>query len=807
MNKIKAFFTGAFSKFMKMENKGVAVLLGLQMALCLTAVIVAIVVATKVPTGTPPKDAEISGDADGDNDITLPESLAFCYVSFDCDGGGRIAKQRVWRGDIPIEPKEPKKDGYYFTGWTLDGAPYDFTETVSENVTLKAGWLPYLNCVFEYDDGTDSITVTCKAGETISAPNRAPKRDDAYFVGWCVDNEPWSFDTAVTESMTLTPTYSTTAEITLSLGYSPFLENDVTLDAEYTAASMKPVFGSLAERFDVVFKNHASVGDSRLDDAIEAGAELILSDVSSLCDKGASVKNLLLDFRDYLDRMPNFARYLEENPTVLLSLFASSSDKSIYALPIPELYRRPTALPLMNGEIIRTLLDGDEPFVSSDTATMSSPKYFESIPLSEEIRVPVVSDGEVTYFTKPSQTYGNVINAMNDAMNLHDGSLTGALAVELLRAHIDATYGDRLTKRSDLFLGSGAMYDTDELVALLRCVMLNRETLGLSEGGAPIVVSSYDELLTLTEMLFGQRGLAADSEHLYFDGDGTLYDVRANENSYAAVRKMRELIAEGLVVILDGGEAYRDSVLTLYRMGDESERCSDAAFSVCLPPLAYFADFSEVMRFLPEIEMYSERAFSVLGSVKGDPVKLNATLSILDYIYSDEGCALINLGTAAFRSESLASELASGLAGTLSAGDYNAFLRDYLGAVAGNSAYVCYGDAHAEMLATIDSYLKLGAIGSNNTLWEDDYLYSYVPNRLPATDYNEEKLLEFTEITSADGEYSFANPNNIYVRILKGEIDREVNLSEHFRLEIDGNDYQTLLRRIVAKLKTYYIYL
>ena len=250
MKKIKDFFVGLFSKLLKMENRGARVLLGVQMALCLTAAIVAIVVASSVPTGTPPAGADTAGD-----DFTLPESLSFCYVTFDTDGGSKIAKQRVWRGDSPIEPKEPKKDGFYFSGWTKSGAPYDFDEAISSDTTLIATWSPMLTCVFDYGDGGETVTLTCKPGDLLVAPKKEPTLDGAYFVGWSIDGEIWSFDVPVSNSMTLKPCYSTTAEITLSSDFSAFFESDVTFnDKEYSTGALKPVYSSLSERFDISFK-------------------------------------------------------------------------------------------------------------------------------------------------------------------------------------------------------------------------------------------------------------------------------------------------------------------------------------------------------------------------------------------------------------------------------------------------------------------------------------------------------------------------------------------------------------------------
>ena len=794
MSKIK----DAFSRLFNMKNKGVAVLFGIQMALCLTAVVVAIIVASRVPTGTPPDGAQTP-------EVEIPDTLSFCYATFDTGGGTAIAKQRVWVGDIPIEPKEPKKDGFYFSGWTVGGEAYDFTEGISKDTTLVAVWLPYLECVFQYDDGTENITVACKVGDKITAPERVPHRTDAYFVGWCVGDEVWDFDAAVTESITLVPSYSTTAELTLSLGFSPFLDSEVTLDTVYAASALKPVWGAMAERFDVVFRNHASSSADRLSSVAADGAELIYGGLSELISIGLSEKGTLLNLRDYLERMPNLSAYLERNPAVYLSLFAASSDKALYAIPVPEPYRCPTALPLINGDIVRALLDGDEPFESEDEVAITNPKCFPTISLATEINVPIVSDsGEVSYFTKPNIRHGNVLSLMNSLVDdISVRRIDGTSAVKILRDYIDAMYGTRLERRSDLFLGEGAMYDTDELIALLRCVMLNRETLGLAAESAPISVASYDELLILTEMIFGSRGLSSESASLYFDADGTLYDSRANESSYEAVRKMRAMILEGLVKVDAGEGAYRDSLITLLRLENNDARNTDSDYSVAMPPLAYYKDFESVMRLLPGTESYSQRAFSVLGTVRDDEVKLSAVLEIIDYLYSEEGVFEINLGTSPFRSGGLASELSTGLSASLSSGDYNAFIENYLGALSGGSGYLSFGDMHADMLSKISEYISLGAISSYHNLWDEDYLFSFVPDRLPLTEYNRESLLELSEIFGDDGEFSFENEENIFTKILTGNIDSYEGLADTF-YQAGGSEYLRILRYAVGRLKSYY---
>ena len=61
-------------------------------------------------------------------------------VVFDTDGGTNIATQKVKSGDMAKRPSNPKKEGYEFILWELDGSEYDFTTRVKSNITLKATW-------------------------------------------------------------------------------------------------------------------------------------------------------------------------------------------------------------------------------------------------------------------------------------------------------------------------------------------------------------------------------------------------------------------------------------------------------------------------------------------------------------------------------------------------------------------------------------------------------------------------------------------------------------------------------------------
>ena len=62
-------------------------------------------------------------------------------VTFDTDGGDAVASQNIEKGSAVVKPGTPKKAGFIFDKWTLNGAEYQFGSAVNENITLKAVWI------------------------------------------------------------------------------------------------------------------------------------------------------------------------------------------------------------------------------------------------------------------------------------------------------------------------------------------------------------------------------------------------------------------------------------------------------------------------------------------------------------------------------------------------------------------------------------------------------------------------------------------------------------------------------------------
>lgn len=138
-------------------------------------------------------------------------------VTFDSAGGSPVEPQTVADGAAAIDPGVPSRDGYKFTGWLLDGEPFDFSTPITGDITLVAGWeeseepAPVLHTV-TFDDGTgNTVTVNVQEGETVQEPS-APSRDGYEFTGWLLDGKPYDFTTPVTGDITLTAGWEKTEE-------------------------------------------------------------------------------------------------------------------------------------------------------------------------------------------------------------------------------------------------------------------------------------------------------------------------------------------------------------------------------------------------------------------------------------------------------------------------------------------------------------------------------------------------------------------------------------------------------------------
>ena len=130
-------------------------------------------------------------------------------VAFDSDGGDSITSIEIKEGEVLTQPDTPVKEGYIFTGWTLNGEPYDFTEKITGDITLKATWeekkpdVIYFTITFDTTGGSELNPITVESGGTALRPGD-PVMDGYVFKEWQLNGVLYDFSQPVTSDITLT---------------------------------------------------------------------------------------------------------------------------------------------------------------------------------------------------------------------------------------------------------------------------------------------------------------------------------------------------------------------------------------------------------------------------------------------------------------------------------------------------------------------------------------------------------------------------------------------------------------------------
>ena len=104
--------------------------------------------------------------------FTLTSCSKKYTVTFNTDGGSKIASVEVKKGKTISKPADPTKEGYEFDCWELDGKEFKFSTKIKSNITLKAVWEKTSeNCEHTWKDATYTAPKTCtKCGATEGSP-------------------------------------------------------------------------------------------------------------------------------------------------------------------------------------------------------------------------------------------------------------------------------------------------------------------------------------------------------------------------------------------------------------------------------------------------------------------------------------------------------------------------------------------------------------------------------------------------------------------------------------------------------------
>ena len=384
------------------------------------------------------------------------------------------------------------------------------------------------------------------------------------------------------------------------------------------------------------------------------------------------VDGSILNLAQYIDKgmMPNFKKFLEDNPSV--KKIVNASDGGIYYAPYFDGYDDIEKMLLLRQDWVEKLLDSTD--VTFDGKAVDMKKYTPVTPESVNSTVDVLDNADGTKATKKititKKHTQNVITKQNAL-----ASQTGAELVKALREYIDATYGNAYSKRSELFIGGKAAYDIDELVALFRCVKANPGA--LTGDATKTIVPFLPREITDQRIsdfwrflqFFGVRGGESRNGWFYVKDDGTLGDMRAEEGTMKALDAMHKMYEEGLILQdfdktnKTGSETgaandlfgYPEKTMQGFAMYDyvqtQTIRDDSVAGLKLIPVMPGVWDWKETGKYMHYTESWRSvkpNGWFITRATAGDQDVLYRCLKIFDYQYSAEGNRLMSYGPDAY---------------------------------------------------------------------------------------------------------------------------------------------------------------
>lgn len=616
----------------------------------------------------------------------------------------------------------------------------------------------------------------------------------------------------------------------------------------YQAGDLKPTWVEVQNKLGMTFENKYQ-GNSASDeykywDAQLDQVDMVSGTASQLSENGVAGK--LVDIGQYLDSMPNFKAYLEENPIVRLSITGDTTNGAIYFSPYFDGVNDIERMPLMRVDWVQKLLDGEGEFAADKSGTTASPVYQPYMPTSGKVDIDVVKlDGSGTEkVTKDYDAGGNIIAKMNDA-----GSMSGVDAVNMLRTYIDEAYGGYYgTERSNLFVGQNAAWDADELVALLRCVVANAPTLNGTDSVQGLFSREDNnnqrkvDMFRFAGSLFGVRGLESRQDYLYVGNDNKLHDARQELDTYVAIERMNAMTQEGLISksFIDNSEESSSTMLEndngfmhydynqTQTILNDTKLQEGEKYMAAMVPVARWDDGTgeTFMRFTESWRSVKTDGWGISkAGVGSDTDKLNAALKLIDYAYSPEGMILMSYGPDAFIKQGetfmfngqempVIADATYAELWEKASGNYTNYARQYLGSTlsfAKSQAfeYQCTHAVGKEGAGYISTAIGLGTIKHPELALTSNPWYTSVPTVLPNTKAENDLIGGYTELSSKGKFNQSKDGENLFVDIIIGGFTGEGTSSAEETVTTvsdtwNGKQYLQLKQDAWQRLVDYY---
>ena len=555
----------------------------------------------------------------------------------------------------------------------------------------------------------------------------------------------------------------------------------------YQTGDLKPTWvevqNVLGMKFENMYQGNSAQNEFKYWQDRLNEVDMVSGTAAQLSEFGAA--GSIVNLAEHLDKMPNFKAYLEANAIVRLSVTGDVDNGAIYFSPYFDGVNDIERMPLMRVDWAVKLLDGEGEFTAEASGKTAAAVYTPYMPTEGKVTVDVVkADGSgVEQVTKDYDAAGNIIAKMNEA-----GPMSGVDAVNMLRAYIDTAYnGYYGTKRSDLFVGQNAAWDVDEMVALLRCVVANAQTL----NGTDTIQGLFSrednnnqrrvDLFRFAGVLFGIRGMESRQDYLYVGTDGKLHDARQEAATYEALEKMNAMAQEGLISksYLDGSKESSGTMLE-NDMGfmsydynqtqtilNETKLGDGEKYMAIMVPVARWNDGEEkYMRFTESWRSVKTDGWGIsVAGVAGDENKLNAALALIDYAYSPEGQILMSYGPSAFIKEGetfnfngkempVIADATYAELWEKASGNYTNYARYYLGSTLSfvksqAFEYQCTHEVGKEGAGYISTAIGLGVIKHPELAVAENPWYTSIPTVLPTTQAENDEIAGLTELKNS----------------------------------------------------------
>lgn len=342
--------------------------------------------------------------------------------------------------------------------------------------------------------------------------------------------------------------------------YSPVMKPGKT----YVKGNLLPAWERIGELTNTRFNDRAVASDTSTNEQFTRLLGTGFADIDLVNGTGAligdaGVQGSFVDLGQYLDQMPNLKAFFEANPSVKQSI--TSGDGGMYFTPYFDGINELEHMFLARIDWIKDILDVTSTDNFDGAAYELGTSYQKETPNTATYTVKVANpDGSTRNVTKTRTQ--NVIDILR-AVEVKSGKNLA----DAFRGYINSTYGTGhgYAKLSDIFAGTDASYDIDELVALMYVIDANpnyilRQVPAGTIGSIEMYFPREKGGNRVRQMfrgleLFGLRGASSRNEWLYIGEDGNIHDARAGESVdkfISSVNQLSNLVKDGLIPNVSG---------------------------------------------------------------------------------------------------------------------------------------------------------------------------------------------------------------------------------------------------------------